>query len=77
MLKCHQMSMNKSSVMEIPQSPFKKGGPPINGSGIKRDGERTCESDRSVTETLGPTERITDCPPFEEIAARFGRTENA
>lgn len=65
--------MKKSSVIEIPPSPFKKGGPPVMGPGIKRDGENPYGPRESTADgALKALKTIINSPHMDKIMAERG-----
>jgi hypothetical protein len=65
--------MKKSSVMETPPSRFKKGGPPVKGPGIKRDGENPSMPRESTAEgALKALKTIINSPHMDKIMAGQG-----
>ena len=55
--------------METPLSPFKKGGPMVKGSGIKRDGESQEVPPLSVKGTLKAFKVIINHPAIAAATA--------
>jgi hypothetical protein len=68
-----QKHMKKSSIIETPPSPFKKGGPPVKGPGIKRDGENPSEPRESTAKgALRALKVIINHPAMDRAMAELG-----